>query len=107
MWDHCNNVRLNMTSPSDCRVIEDFNHQIREEFALGIDGIAHGDHHWLAKPIAHILEYDKEHQAQWLVLVDLAQYRFTSQAEFSTSTVRKQRKMMEAQFVIHERVTSL
>jgi hypothetical protein len=77
-------------------VIEDFNYQIGEEFALGIDGIGHRDHHWYAKPIAHVLDYDKEHKAQWLALVDLAQYRFTYRAEFAASTVRQQRETMGA-----------
>ena len=96
MWDHRNDVRLNTISPSDRRVIEDFNHQIREEFLIGIDGIGPRDHHWFAQPIAHVLEYDKEHKAQWIASVDLARYRFTYRAEFAASAVRQQRETMEA-----------
>ena len=96
MWDHCNDVRLNTNSSSDRRVIEDFNHQIGAEFALGIDGIGYRDHHWFAKPIAHVLDYDKEHKAQWLASVDLARYRFKYRAEFTALTVRQQRQTMAA-----------
>ena len=96
MWDHRNDVRLNTTSPSDRRAIEDFNRKIREEFSLGLDGIGHRDQHWFAKPLAHVLEYDKEHKAQWLASVDLARYRFTYRAEFAASSISQQRETMEA-----------
>ena len=70
--DHCNDVRLNTTSPANHLAIKDLNQQIRAEFDLGTDGIGHQDHHWFVTPLTHVLDYDQEHKAQWIASVDLA-----------------------------------
>ena len=72
MWDNRNDIRLNTITPANCQAIADLNHQIRAEFDLGTDGVGHRDHHWFVKPLSHVLEFDKEHKAQWLASVDLA-----------------------------------
>jgi hypothetical protein len=82
--------------PANCWAIADLNHQIGAEFDLGTDVIGHRDHLWVVKPVAHILEYDKEHKAQWLMSVDLAQYCFMYQVKFAASSLSQQCKTMEA-----------
>jgi hypothetical protein len=96
MWDHRNDVRLNTVSPADRRRISDLNHKITAEFEHGTDGLGYRDHHWFAKPLAHVLEYDKEHKAQWLESVDLARYRHTNRAELAALSLRQQRESMAA-----------
>jgi hypothetical protein len=96
LWDHRNEVRLNTLSPINHRILEDLNAQISAKFNTGIAGLGHREHHWLDKPKAHVLGYDKEHKAQWLASLDLARARFINRREFAASSLRKQRKMMDA-----------
>jgi hypothetical protein len=65
MWDHRNAVRLNTISPA-------YRRKITAEFDYGTDGLGHCNHHWFIKPLARILDYDKEHKVQWLESVALA-----------------------------------
>jgi hypothetical protein len=58
--------------------------------------LAVGYHHWLEKPLAYVLTYDKEHKAQWLASIDLARDRFEHRREFAASSIRRQRETMEA-----------
>jgi hypothetical protein len=55
--------------------IANFNEQITED---GIAGLGHKDHHWLAEPLAHVLQYSLEHKAQRLESNDLAQTWFAN-----------------------------
>jgi hypothetical protein len=96
LWDHRNEVRLSSLSPTNQRLIEDLNAQITAEFASGIQGLGTRDHHWLEKPLAYVLTYDKEHKAQWLASIDLARDRFEHRREFAASSIRRQRETMEA-----------
>jgi hypothetical protein len=77
-------------------VIEALNKQIREEFLQGTHGLGYRDHHWLVKPIAHVLSYDKEHKAQWLASIELARERFLHRQDFVASSMRQQREAMNA-----------
>ncbi len=80
MWDHHNEVRTRTKSlsPASRRIIEALNAQILDEFLQGTQGLGYRDYHWLAKPIAHVLSYDKEHKAHWLASIDLARERFVN-----------------------------
>ncbi len=61
LWDHRNEMRLSTLSPTNRKIIEDLNAQISVEFAEGTTGLGHRDHHWLEKPLAHVIGYDKDH----------------------------------------------
>jgi hypothetical protein len=108
LWDHRNEVRLSTLSPTNRKIIEDLNAQISVEFATGTTGLGHRDHHWLEKPLAHVIGYDKDHKAQWLASIDLARARFTNRREFAASSLRQQRETMEnwlAQLRLHTPTT--
>ncbi len=96
LWDHRNEVRLHSLSPTNWRIIEDLNAQISAKFDLGTDRLGHRDYHWLNKPLAHVLGYDKEHKAQLLASIDLARERFMARHEFTASSLCQQRETMEA-----------
>jgi hypothetical protein len=70
------------------------NEQVTKQFEGSIAGLGHKDYHWSAKPIAHILEYDLEHKAQWLGSIELARTYFVYQHKFEASSIRHQREFM-------------
>ena len=96
MWDHRNDVRLKTLSPVHRREIEFLNEWNTAEFALGTDSLGYRDHHWLDKPLDHVLEYDRDHKAQWLESIYLARERHTNRREFAASSLRQQRETMAA-----------
>jgi hypothetical protein len=86
MWEHRNKIEVQSLSSASHRAIEYINDQIKAEFAHGTNRLGHHDHHWLDKPLAHVLGYNKEHyKAQWLASIDLARERFVTQREFTVS----------------------
>ena len=95
LWDHRNDIRLSTLSPTNQKIIEDLNAQISVEFANSTTGLGHLDHHWLEKPLAHVIGYDMEHKAQWLASIGLARARFTNRREFAASSLWQQRETME------------
>jgi hypothetical protein len=78
MWEHRNKICLAPLSPANLGAIAYTNDQNTAEFDQGTDGLGHGNYHWLDKPLAHVLGYDKAHKAQWLASIDLARKRFIS-----------------------------
>jgi hypothetical protein len=87
MWDHRNKVQTKSLSPTSRRIIEALNAQIWDEFSQGTQGLGYRDYHWLAKPIAHVLSYDKEHKSQWLASINLARERFVNRQESTASSL--------------------
>ena len=96
MWDHRNAIRLDTITPAQLRERAATNRRIVEEFALGPENIGIQDHHWFAKPLAHVLKYDPAHQSQWLASVELARYRHANAHEFEASSLRHPRDFMIA-----------
>ena len=96
MWDHRNQVRLGTITPAMRREADIINAQITHQFEEGQVGLGQRDHHWLSKPLAHVLAYDPEHKSQWLESVELARVRFTNRHEFEDSSIRHQCEFMES-----------
>ena len=94
MWDHRNHVRLNTTTSAMLREIDELNARITAQYDSGTEGLRRSDHHWLEKPIAHVLSYDAEHKAQWLESTELARTSHANRHELESSPLRRQREFM-------------
>jgi hypothetical protein len=58
MWDHRNEVRTTTITPATMWETENLNKQIIEQFEEGVVGLGQKDHHFLDKPLGHVLGYD-------------------------------------------------
>jgi hypothetical protein len=55
MWDHRNQVRLNMVTPAMCREAKILNEHIIQQFEEGQVRLRPQDYHFLSKPLAMFL----------------------------------------------------
>ncbi len=72
MWDHRNEVHTTTITPAMMQETANLNKQIIKQFEEGEVGLGQKDHHFLDKPLAHVLGYDLDHKAQWLESIALA-----------------------------------
>jgi hypothetical protein len=95
MWDHRNDVRLNTLTPAKQRRILALDALVRDEYTRGTEGMRVKDRHWLAKPLAHILQYEYNRKEQWAESIQLARIRFLNQAEHEAAVNRRQRDLLD------------
>jgi hypothetical protein len=68
--------------------------QIIYQFEEGAAGLGQKDHHLLAKPLVHVLDYDLDHKSQWLDSIALARIWFVNWHEVESPSIRHQREFM-------------
>jgi hypothetical protein len=94
MLDHQNEFRTTNITPATMRETKNLNEQIIDQFEEGEAGLGHKDHHFLDKPLAHVLGYNLDHKSQWLESIALARIWFVHWHKVESPSIRHQREFM-------------
>ena len=81
MWEHCNDIKHNTTTPQQLAALQQLRTQVEEEFVKGLLGLPESDHYLLDDKDL-ILSYDLAHTKWWLALLKGAR-----QAQIRTEAV--------------------
>ena len=93
MWTHRNGFKHGSDGPDQQQLKERLQDEIKDEYDYGLDGLLPRDHHWLNKPLEHILQLHPATQQQWLSSIANARERYHNQHTVDP-TLEQQRTLL-------------